>query len=228
MTMTIKQRYAIIVAGGSGKRMGNELPKQFIEIAGKPILMHTMERFVEAGTDIQIVLILPDNQHSYWKKLIEKFNFNIKHKFAAGGVERFNSVLNGLQYVPANAIVAVHDGVRPLVSVNTINKCYTSAVEKGAVIPVVPATESIRKAEGLGNIAVNRSEYFMVQTPQVFQSNILLKAYKQKYNSSFTDDASVVEKAGYSICLVDGNEENIKITRPMDLRIAEVLLTTDS
>ena len=224
MTMTIKQKYAIIVAGGSGKRMGKQIPKQFIEVAGKPILMHTIERFAEADAGIQLVLVLPHNQHDYWNELIKKYNFTIQHKLAKGGAERFNSVLNGLQHIPSNAIVAIHDGVRPLVSVDTIHNCFNSAIENGAVIPVIPATESIRRVEDSKNIAVNRSNYFMVQTPQVFQSGILIKAYKQEYNSNFTDDASVVEKAGYSICLVEGNEENIKITRPMDLKIAEVLL----
>ena len=219
-----KQRYAIIVAGGSGKRMQKDIPKQFIVVAGKPILMHTIERFAEVDSTIQIVLVLPDDQHEYWNGLVNKFNFPIKHKLAKGGEERFYSVLNGLQNVPLNSIVAVHDGVRPLVSVNTISDCYNVAEEKGAVIPVIPATESIRKVDGDRNTAVNRSNYFMVQTPQVFQSELLIAAYKQEYNSYFTDDASVVEKAGNAIHLVEGNVENIKITRPMDLKIANILL----
>lgn len=220
----VKQRYAIIVAGGSGKRMGKDIPKQFIEVAGKPILMHTIKRFVEADTTIQLILVLPDNQHEYWNELIKKYNFTIKHKLTRGGDERFYSVLNGLQNVPLNSIVAIHDGVRPLVSAKTIIDCFSTAEEKGAVIPVISATESIRKVDGDKNSAVNRSDYFMVQTPQVFKSEILIEAYKQVYNSSFTDDASVVEKFGHSIHLVEGNVENIKITRPVDLKIAEVLL----
>lgn len=224
MTMIIKQKYAIIVAGGSGKRMGKDIPKQFIEVTGKPILMHTIKRFVEADSTIQLILVLPDNQHKYWNELVKKYNFTIKHKLAKGGVERFHSVLNGLQFVPQNAIVAIHDGVRPLVSVETINNCYKSTIENGAVIPIIPATESIRKVDGDTNSAVNRSNYYLVQTPQVFQSELLIEAYNQEFNNNFTDDASVVEKAGHSIHLVDGNVENIKITRPMDLKIAEVLL----
>jgi len=222
--MVTKQKYAIIVAGGSGKRMGNEIPKQFIEVAGKPILMHTITCFYNYDITIKFIIVLPESQHEYWNELIQKYNFTIKHTVTKGGVERFFSVQKGLNHIPPNTLVAIHDGVRPLVSQATLKNCFEKAAEMGTAIPVVPATESIREFHHNINRAVNRNNYFMVQTPQVFQSDIILNAYKQEYDCIFTDDASVVEKAGVSIHLVDGNIENIKITRPIDLKIAEVLL----
>jgi len=222
--MSIQQKYAIIVAGGSGKRMGTDIPKQFIEVAGKPVLMHTMQKFYNYDNSIALVLVLPKSQHKYWTDLVDKHNFLLAHTLAKGGVERFYSVLNGLKLIPKNSLVAIHDGVRPLVSGATIAHCFNAAMGFGAAIPVIPAIESIRKVVKNTNKAVSRSNYFMVQTPQVFQSDILLKAYEQEYDCNFTDDASVVEKMGYPINLVEGNVENIKITRPMDLIIAEALL----
>ncbi len=221
--MTPRQKIAIIVAGGSGRRMGKEIPKQFIEIHGKPILMHTLSRFFEADPAIQLIVVLPESQHEYWKNLVAEYNFNIKHAVVKGGVERFFSVFNGLQSVTENSLVAIHDGVRPLVSVETIVKCFQTAADQGNAIPVIPAMESIRKVIDNKSKAVNRDRYFMVQTPQVFQSEIILKAYQQEYDCNFTDDASVIEKAGYMVHLVEGNVENIKITRPVDLKIAEAL-----
>jgi len=223
--MIAKQKYVIIVAGGSGKRMGNEIPKQFIEIAGKPILMHTLISFYDYDTTIKFIVVLPESQHAYWNELIQKYNFTIQHIVTKGGVERFFSVLKGLDYIPPNTLVAIHDGVRPLVSHETIKNCFEKAVEMGTAIPVVPATESIREVHNTKSKAVNRNNYFMVQTPQVFQSEIIINAYKQEYDCKFTDDASVVEKAGSSIQLVNGNIENIKITRPIDLKIAALLLS---
>lgn len=223
--MSFKQKYAIIVAGGSGKRMGNEIPKQFIEVAGKPILMHTLQRFYEYDANIKIIVVLPESQHKYWNDLILKYNFTISHKVTKGGVERFFSVLKGVALISENALVAVHDGVRPLVSQETIESSFEKAAEMGSAIPVIKATESIRKIYENTSKAVNRNNYVMVQTPQVFQSEILIKAYQQEYDCKFTDDASVVEKAGYPIHMVNGNAENIKITRPMDLKIASVLLS---
>lgn len=222
--MNTQQKYVIIVAGGSGKRMGSEIPKQFIEISHLPILMHTINCFYNYNKTINIVLVLPESQHEYWNKLVNKYNFDIKHTIAKGGSERFYSVLNGLQHITSNSLVAIHDGVRPLVSNTTIENCFRMAAESGSAIPIVPATESIRKIEGSSTKAVDRSNYYLVQTPQVFQSKILIEAYKQDFNKNFTDDASVVEKAGYKIKTTEGNSENIKITRPMDLKIAETLL----
>lgn len=213
----------IIVAGGSGKRMGSDLPKQFLEVAGKPVLMHTIETFFRYDQAISIVLVLPKSQHEYWNGLVEKYKFSIAHKVAKGGVERFFSVKNGLEYVDSG-IVAVHDGVRPLVSLNTIATCFTECEKLQAVVPVIPANESIRKIKDGSSRAVNRRHYFMVQTPQVFDVHLLKEAYNQEYDCAFTDDASVVEKLGCKITTIEGNPENIKITRPMDLKIAEVLL----
>lgn len=223
--MSTKQKYVIIVAGGSGKRMGAEIPKQFIQVAQLPILMHTIACFYKFENTINIIVVLPESQHKYWNELVRKYNFSIEHTVATGGSERFHSVLNGLQLISKNALVAIHDGVRPLVNNATIKNCFKIADQCGAVIPVVPATESIRKVTENASLAVDRSKYFMVQTPQVFQSEILLKAYEQEFDPKFTDDASVVEKAGFEIKLTEGNPENIKITRPMDLKVATVLLS---
>jgi 2-C-methyl-D-erythritol 4-phosphate cytidylyltransferase len=218
-------KYVIIVAGGSGTRMGAEIPKQFIEINGKPILMHTMETFFNYNELLNIVLVLPAQQHLYWKGLCEKHNFTIAHKIANGGYARFHSVGNGLALIESNkALVAVHDGVRPLVNKQTLNNCFEGAGEKQAVVPVVPVIESIRRTDGESSEALNRSEYVLVQTPQVFEINLLRKAYKQQYECTFTDDASVVEKLGHIVHMVEGNAENIKITRPLDLKVAEALL----
>lgn len=222
--MVNKQKYVIIVAGGSGKRMGMDLPKQFIEVAGKPILMHTLEQFHCYDHSLQLILVLPKDQHSYWKELSERYNFSIKHIIATGGKERFHSVKNGLSHCAANGLIAVHDGVRPLVSKKTIADCFNMAEKNLAAVPVIPANESIRQVINEENRAVNRKEFYMVQTPQVFDSKILHKAYEQKFSTHFTDDASVVEALGNKVHLVDGNVENIKITRPMDIRIAELLL----
>jgi len=219
-----KDKYAIIVAGGSGKRMGSNTPKQFIEIAKAPILMHSINKFTKADKTIKIILVLPENQHNYWNKLIIKYNFKTKHTLVNGGEERFHSVLNGLKHIRKDSFVAIHDGVRPLVSTNTINNCFKAVINNKAVIPVIPVIESIRKKEGNTNFAVNRDNYVTVQTPQVFDSNIILNAYEQAFNSTFTDDASVVEQLGHKIHLIEGNIENIKITQPIDLKIAELFL----
>ncbi len=222
-----KQKYALIVAGGSGKRMETDIPKQFIEVAGLPILMHAIKAFYSTDPNIKFVIVLPEHQHKYWKQLIEKHNFSINHIVANGGSERFFSVKNGLEYISENSLVAVHDGVRPLVSATTINNCYALAEKNGSSLPVVPATESIRVVHNGESKAVDRSKYFMVQTPQIFTAEIILKAYEQAFSPLFTDDASVVEQLGNKIHLVDGNPENIKITRPMDLKIAEALFEID-
>lgn len=219
-----KQKYVIIVAGGSGKRMGNDIPKQFLPMNKLPILMHTIKAFYEFDSAIKIIVVLPEDQHNYWNELVRKYKFKIAHEIANGGTERFYSVHNGLQLVNYNGLVAVHDGVRPLVSKNVIMDCFDKAELKGAVIPVLPSNESIRKINEDENVALNRSEYFMVQTPQVFETELLKKAYEQSFSSLFTDDASVVEAAGYTVSHVEGNVENIKITRPIDLVIAEALL----
>ena len=219
------KKTAIIVAGGKGERMNSEVPKQFLELAGKPVLMHTIERFFNYSAEIAIVLVLPATQTEYWKELCLKYNFDIPHRIAEGGEARFFSVRNALRLVDYNGLIAVHDGVRPLVDSETIERCFEVAEKSGIAIPIIDSVDSIRKITGNGSIAVDRKEYKMVQTPQVFRADVLLKSYEQPYNESFTDDASVAEAAGFTISLVAGNRENIKITTPFDLKLAEALHT---
>ena len=250
------EEYAIIVAGGKGLRMGGDIPKQFLPIGGKPVLMRTIERFHEYSEDLQIILVLPQEQQEYWHKLCRKHNFPLPQQggvrggaylLANGGETRFHSVQNGLALIPddAEGVVGVHDGVRPFVTVEVIRRCYEEARRQKAVIPVIPVVETLRHIEGkppLGSVAslceetsnlksqtsktVPRSDYRLVQTPQTFNIKLLKAANRQPYNAGFTDDASVVEAFGFDITLVEGNRENIKITTPFDLKIAEVLLNS--
>ena len=218
--------YIIIVAGGKGLRMGSDIPKQFLPIGGKPVLMRTLERFREYSEDIQIILVLPEAQQDYWHQLCQEYHFDVEYTLANGGQTRFHSVQNGLAKVPDDAIgvVGVHDGVRPFPSIEVIRNCYTTAREKKAVIPVIPVVETVRHLEGEQSKTVPREAYRLVQTPQTFDIQLLKAANRQPYNDGFTDDASVVEAFGYDITLVEGNRENIKITTPYDLKIAEVLI----
>ena len=218
--------YIIIVAGGKGLRMGSDIPKQFLPIGGKPVLMRTLERFREYSKDIQIILVLPEAQQAYWHELCQEYHFDVEYTLANGGQTRFHSVQNGLAKVPDNAIgvVGVHDGVRPFPSIEVIRNCYTTAREKKAVIPVITVVETVRHLEGEQSNTVPRDAYRLVQTPQTFDIQLLKAANRQPYNDGFTDDASVVEAFGYNITLVEGNRENIKITTPYDLKIAEVLI----
>lgn len=218
--------YIIIVAGGKGLRMGSDIPKQFLPIGGKPVLMRTLERFREYSKDIQIILVLPEAQQAYWHQLCQEYRFDVEYTLANGGQTRFHSVQNGLAKVPDDAIgvVGVHDGVRPFPSIEVIRNCYTTAREKKAVIPVIPVVETVRHLEGEQSKTVPRDAYRLVQTPQTFDIQLLKAANRQPYNDGFTDDASVVEAFGYNITLVEGNRENIKITTPYDLKIAEVLI----
>lgn len=220
----VKEKYIIIVAGGKGLRMGSNIPKQFLPVKGLPILMHTINAFSQADHMIHIILVLPEEHQYYWKKLCLKYRFNTAHAIVSGGENRFQSVKNALLLIPPGVIVGVHDGVRPFVSSSVILNCYEEAQKLGAIIPVVPLAESIRRKQGKKSVSVNRNNYFSVQTPQVFQSEIILKAYEQEYKETFTDDASVVESSGYKIYLFEGNPENIKITTPFDIRIAETIL----
>ena len=218
--------YIIIVAGGKGLRMGSDIPKQFLPIGGKPVLMRTLERFREYSAELQIILVLPEAQQDYWHQLCQEYHFDVEYTLANGGQTRFHSVQNGLARVPDDAIgvVGVHDGVRPFPSLEVIRNCYTTAREKKAVIPVIPVVETVRHLEGEGSVTVPRGNYRLVQTPQTFDIQLLKAANRQPYNDGFTDDASVVEAFGYDITLVEGNRENIKITTPYDLKIAEVLI----
>ena len=218
--------YIIIVAGGKGLRMGSDIPKQFLPIGGKPVLMRTLERFRQYSPTLQIILVLPKAQQDYWQKLCKEYAFDIDYQLADGGETRFHSVQNGLAKIPDNAqgVVGVHDGVRPFPSIDVIRNCYETAREKKAVIPVIPVVETVRHLKGDTSVTVPRNEYRLVQTPQTFDIQLLKAANRQPYNEGFTDDASVVEAFGFDITLVEGNRENIKITTPYDLKIAEVLI----
>ena len=218
--------YIIIVAGGKGLRMGSDIPKQFLPIGGKPVLMRTIERFREYSPALKIILVLPKAQQEYWKELCQKHNFTVAYQLADGGETRFHSVQHGLALIPddAEGVVGVHDGVRPFPSIEVIRNCYETAREKKAVIPVIPVVETVRHLKGETSETVPRNDYRLVQTPQTFDIQLLKAANRQPYNDGFTDDASVVEAYGFDITLVEGNRENIKITTPYDLKIAEVLI----
>ena len=250
--------YIIIVAGGKGLRMGSDIPKQFLPIGGKPVLMRTIERFREYSAELRIILVLPEAQQDYWRQLCKEYDFptpvttplpqkegagSWSYQLANGGETRFHSVQNGLAIIPddAEGVVGVHDGVRPFPSIEVIRNCYETAREKKAVIPVVPIVETVRHLTGglspceadrtsqgvcppVRSETVPRSDYRLVQTPQCFDIQLLKAANRQPYNDGFTDDASVIEAFGHAVTLVDGNRENIKITTPYDLKIAEVLI----
>jgi 2-C-methyl-D-erythritol 4-phosphate cytidylyltransferase len=220
------EEYVIIVAGGKGLRMGSDIPKQFLPIGGRPVLMRTIERFREYSPTLQIILVLPKAQQDYWQELCQEYHFNVEYQLADGGETRFHSVQHGLALIPddAEGVVGVHDGVRPFPSIDVIRNCYETAREKKAVIPVIPVVETVRHLQGEVSVTVPRNDYRLVQTPQCFDIQLLKAANRQPYNDGFTDDASVVEAFGFAITLVEGNRENIKITTPYDLKIAEVLV----
>lgn len=219
--------YVIIVAGGKGLRMGSDIPKQFLPIAGKPVLMRTLERFRAYSSALQIILVLPEAQQDYWQELCKQYDFKVDYQLANGGQTRFHSVQNGLALVSddAEGVVGVHDGVRPFPSIDVIRNCYDTARTAKAVIPVIPVVETVRQflSDNSGSITVPRDHYRLVQTPQTFDIQLLKAANRQPYNDGFTDDASVVESYGHAITLVEGNRENIKITTPYDIVVAEAL-----
>ena len=236
------------MAGGKGLRMGSDIPKQFLPIGGKPVLMRTLERFREYSPTLQIILVLPKTQQDYWQELCKEYDFPLpvtkflpqqggagdgSYLLADGGETRFHSVQHGLALIPddAEGVVGVHDGVRPFPSIEVIARCYETARTAKAVVPVIPVVETLRqinipsRPEGNGGgMTVPRGNYRLVQTPQTFDIQLLKAANRQPYNDGFTDDASVVEAYGHPITLVEGNRENIKITTPYDLKIAEVLI----
>ena len=217
-------RYAILVAGGKGLRMGSDIPKQFLPLRGRPVLMHTIDVFRRAYPDIHIILVLPREQQDYWRQLCGQHDYDVEVCVADGGETRFHSVHNGLSLIPddARGVVGVHDGVRPFVSPETIRRCFEAAEEFGAVVPVVPVVETVRQVLADGSsMTVDRNAYRLVQTPQTFDIHLLKKAYGQPFDPFFTDDASVVEAMGHPIKLVEGNNENIKLTNPADLKLAE-------
>lgn len=218
--------YIIIVAGGKGLRMGGEIPKQFLPIGGRPILMRTLERFRAYSQTLQIILVLPKDQHDYWLQLCREYDFQVDYQMTDGGATRFHSVQCGLALIPDDAVgvVGVHDGVRPFPSIEVIRNCYETARTKKAVIPVIPVVETVRHLSADHSQTVPRNDYRLVQTPQTFDIQLLKAANRQPYDDNFTDDASVVESYGHDITLVEGNRENIKITTPYDLKIAAVLI----
>jgi len=229
--------YVIIVAGGKGLRMGADIPKQFLPIGGRPVLMRTIERFRAYSSSLRIILVLPQAQQDYWHQLCRQYEFDVDYQLTNGGETRFHSVQNGLALIPddADGVVGVHDGVRPFPAIEVIHRCYETVRTAKAVIPVIPVVESVRrllhdelssKGEPVTatSVSVDRSDYRLVQTPQVFDIQLLKAANRQPYRDTFTDDASVVENYGQAITLVEGNRENIKITTPFDLQIAEALI----
>jgi len=217
-------RFALIVAGGKGLRMGSDLPKQFMLLHGLPVLMHTVNKFASLG-NVNIILVLPQNQFEYWQELCVTHDFKIPHELTAGGLTRFESVSNGLKLLPKEpSLVAIHDGVRPLVSAEMIENSFQKAAEKGNAVCVVPLKDSLRKQELLTNHSVNRANYYLVQTPQIFLSTEIIHAYISATHDNFTDDAGVLEESGKTIVMVEGDYKNIKITTPEDLAIAEVLM----
>ena len=213
------KKYAIIVAGGSGSRMKRDIPKQFIEVGGLPILMHTLKRFKEADSEIELILVLPESQFEFWNELCSIYP-TIPHQLIKGGKTRFQSGLNGLQVIENEGLVAIHDGVRPFVSVEIINESFKVAAEKGTAVVSVSSKDSVR----VNGKSIDRSTVRIIQTPQTFQISLIKKAFETEELSIFTDDASVAEYAGFKIYLIDGNYENIKITTPEDLLWAEVIL----
>lgn len=218
------KKTAIIVAGGTGQRMGTVLPKQFLTIEGKAILLHTVGQFLATFSDIHFVLVLPADYIQDGKDLIESSGLTQNFQFVIGGDTRFQSVKNGLTQVDPDAIVFVHDAVRCLLTPALIQRCYQQALEKGSAIPAVASTDTIRITEGTKHHVVDRANVMMIQTPQTFNASILKKAFEQAYQPSFTDEANVLEASGTEVYLIEGEYENIKITRPLDLAIAEYIL----
>jgi len=224
---------AIIVAGGSGTRFGAQMPKQFLELGGKPILMRTIQAFESAlqGTDHGVVVTLPADQMSLWQDLCTQHGFDVPHCVIQGGETRWHSVKNALDGIVDIAgvdLIAVHDGVRPLVTAELINRTTEAARRDGAAIPVVMLNDSVRQVMGETSHALDRSTLRAVQTPQTFDARLLMDAYSQPYLPTFTDDASVVERYGHSVTLVEGDPRNLKITRPMDLALAEYLMNSNA
>jgi len=223
----MREKYVIVVAGGQGLRMGTDIPKQFLLLNGKPLLMYTLEAFHLYDSRIRIVLVLPQEQQAYWQSLCVEYLFTIPHRTINGGETRFHSVKNGLQEIKSESLVAIHDGVRPLVDRSLIAEAYETAQKAGAVYPAIPVVDTLRKINAYGGSQlVDRSQFRLVQTPQVFLSEVILSAYQVSYSEKFTDDISVVEAQKNCIPqLIEGRRENIKITTPLDLAIAEKIMT---
>lgn len=220
------KKYAVIVAGGSGTRMGTAVPKQFLLVHGKPIVYYTLQTFLNAYPDLQLILVLPSAFFDKAAEITAQTSGPQRIQLCEGGITRFHSVKNGLQYTQPGSVIFVHDGVRCLVSTQLIQRCYEQALKDGSAIPAVPVTDSIRKITGTGTEAVDRSLLRAIQTPQTFRDNILLPAFEQEYNDGFTDEATVAEAAGFTVHLIEGEKENIKITYPGDIATATKVLET--
>ena len=217
------KKFVLLVAGGSGSRMGGTVPKQFMNLSGLPVLMRTMQLFYDYDSSISCVVVIAEYYFDYWKSLCEEYNFRLPHQLAAGGISRFQSVKNGLSVLPDDGIVFIHDGVRPLVSFDTLANCEQAAVSFGNALPVISLVDSIRQLDGHRSHGVDRDCFRLVQTPQTFRLDLIKEAYRHHENPGFTDDASVCEAMGVKIHLVDGNRENIKLTHPQDIKFAEFL-----
>ncbi|OFY39046.1 MAG: 2-C-methyl-D-erythritol 4-phosphate cytidylyltransferase [Bacteroidetes bacterium GWF2_40_14] len=221
-----KKYYAVIVAGGTGARMGGDVAKQFLTLGDKPIILHSIEAFLRLSFPVEIILVVPTDYRQYWKDYCLENHITFSHILVSGGITRFHSVKNALKYIPKGALVAIHDGVRPFISSDFVESLFVIAEEKGAVAPVVNVIDSMRKRVTDGrSVYVKREEFVLVQTPQVFHSDIILDAYNQAYSPGFTDDASVVESVGKEVYLTEGNSCNIKITKPEDLVLARAILS---
>ena len=222
----MQQQYVIILAGGTGSRMKSDIPKQFIELQGAPIIIHSLKRFINYNLNIQIIICVHKNYKNHLENIFQKFNLETKNiQIVFGGDTRFQSVKNGLNLIQdLDAVVGIHDSARPFVSLKTIQNCFETAAIKGNAIPCISINESLRKISNNINSSINRNEYKIIQTPQCFLVSKIKKAFEQEYNFVFTDDATVLETIGEKIVLVEGNQENIKITSPHDLLIAKALL----
>lgn len=219
-----RSKYAIIVAAGSGSRMGSDIPKQFIKIGGKPILHHTIERFLSLPFPVGIIVVVNQEWKDYWKRYCSDSGFLERYAIPSGGITRFHSVLNALQYLPDDSVVAVHDGVRPFVTTDFLEEMFIQGEAQGNAVPAIAPVETVREVSGPDSYILKRDDIRLIQTPQVFRSEVIKAAYKRPYEQKYTDDASVVEAAGYRINLVDGLRYNIKITTPEDLEIARLRL----
>lgn len=218
------KKYAVIVAGGKGVRMGSAVPKQFLPLNGQPILYHTIKAFADAFADMQLVLVLPQDQLSYAQMVLQSFPERIDITIVVGGETRFHSVQNGLKVVEHDSVVFVQDGVRPLVTKELIQRCYVQAIEKGSAIPAIPVADSMRILEDEDSRPIDREQMRIIQTPQTFKAEVILPAFNQEYQAAFTDEATVVEAYGDVVYLVDGERSNIKVTTPEDMIVAEALL----
>lgn len=224
----MNNRNIIIVAGGTGSRMNPDIPKQFLPLDGLPVLMHTINAFLKFDPSARIIIALPREFYSFWNTLCLKYNFQVRHEFTEGGETRTQSVKNALALIPASGYTAIHDAVRPLVSEGTIRRAFKDAKIFGNAVPVIPVNESVRRTKGKSSTAIPRDTLYIVQTPQVFRTGLIKKAYSSVGRDDYTDDATVLETTGENIHLSEGNRENIKITYPNDLLIAEVLLRSAS